>query len=151
MRTSILLALTFILMVCLQNTATASGLPSPTHKGEENMGHQNETLRTIHSLRSTHGNFSDKEVTDEDLRTILNAAVRAANSSARQCYSIVVIEDRKLMKQVTQYAGSKALIFCVDYNRLIDTAGYLGYTYDAGRYGTSLPPPIQFWPLKPPL
>jgi nitroreductase len=120
-------------MGCLQSTATASGLPSSTDKGEGKMGHQNETLRTIHSLRSTHGNFSDKEVKDEDLRTILNAAIRAANSSARQCYSIVVVEDRKLMKQVTGYAGSKVLIFCVDYNRLIDTARYLGYTYDVGR------------------
>ena len=133
MRTSILLALTFMMIACLQNAVTASGLPSPAHRGEDKMGHQNETLRTIHTLRSTHGNFSDKEVTDEDLRTILNAAVRAANSSARQAYSIVVIEDRELMKQVTQYAGSKALIFCVDYNRLIDTARYLGYTYDVGK------------------
>lgn len=132
MKTLSLLAIVFILMPCWQNSATASGLSSPKDKGKEELGHQNETLRTIHSLRSTHGNFSDKEIADRDLRTILSAAVRAANSSGRQCYSIIVIEDKELMKQVTQYAASKALVFCVDYNRLKDTARYLGHNYDVG-------------------
>ena len=42
----------------------------------------NETLKTIHSLRTIHGNFSDQEVSSEDLNTILEACVRAANASA---------------------------------------------------------------------
>ncbi len=133
------LLMSFSFAFCEADTGTddsSHGQPSPkaseTVEGGQKMNHQNETLRTIHSLRSTHGNFSDKEIKDEDLQTILNAAVRAANSSARQCYSIIVIEDKKLMKQVIGYTGSKALVFCVDYNRLIDTARYLGHTYDVG-------------------
>jgi len=93
------------------------------------MDRQNETLGTIHSLRSTHGNFSEKEVSDEDLRTIINAALRAANASARQSYSIIVVEDRELMRKLCGFKGSKALAFCIDYNRIIDTARYLGHTF----------------------
>ncbi len=89
----------------------------------------NETLKTLHSLRSIHGNFSDREVSGEDLQAILNASVRAANASARQAYSIIVVEDRDLMRQLCGYAASKLLLFCVDYNRLTATAEYLGHTY----------------------
>jgi nitroreductase len=64
------------------------------------MSSQNETLITIHSLRSTHGDFSEKEISAEDVQTIVTAAVRAANASARQSYSIVVVEDRELMKKL---------------------------------------------------
>lgn len=89
----------------------------------------NVTLKTIHSLRSIHGNFSSKEVTQEDLETILNACVRAANSSNRQSYSIVVVEDREVMREFLGYEGSKALIFCVDFNRIIDTAKHLNNSF----------------------
>ena len=89
------------------------------------MNHQNETLETIHSLRSTHGNFTEQEVSDEDFQAILAAAVRAANASARQSYSIVVVEDSALIKQLCGYVGSKGLVFCVDYTRIIDTAELL--------------------------
>ncbi len=83
----------------------------------------NETLQTIHSLRTIHGSFSQQDVTAEDLRTILEACMRAANASARQSYSIIVLEDKQSMAKLG-YTGSKALIFCVDYNRIIDMAGY---------------------------
>jgi len=89
----------------------------------------NETLKTLHSLRSIHGDFSDRDVTGEDLQAILNASMRAANASARQSYSIIVVEDRDLMKQLCGYAASKLLLFCVDYNRIIATAEHLGHTY----------------------
>ena len=91
----------------------------------------NETLKTIHSLRSTHGDFSEQEIARSDLETILEACVRAANASARQSYAIVVVEDREMMKKLCGYAGSKALLFCVDYNRIIDTAAHLGYDFAA--------------------
>ena len=84
----------------------------------------NETLRTIHSLRTIHGNFSRREVTKQDLQIILEAAMRAANASARQSYSIVVLEDRGEMKKLG-YQGSKALVFCVDYTRIRDAAEFL--------------------------
>jgi nitroreductase len=85
----------------------------------------NETLQTIRSLRTIHGNFSRRDVPAEDLQTILEACMHAANASARQSYSIVVLEDRQTMAKLG-YVGSKALIFLVDYNRIIDAAEYLG-------------------------
>ena len=88
----------------------------------------NETLTTIHSLRTIHGNFSEREVSKQDLQTILHAAMRAANASARQSYSIVVLEERETMKKLG-YTGSKALVFCVDYNRIQDTADYLNQSF----------------------
>jgi hypothetical protein len=33
------------------------------------------------------------------------------------------------MKEVCHYVASKALVFCVDYNRLIDLADHLGYAF----------------------
>jgi nitroreductase len=91
----------------------------------------NETLQTIHNLRSIHGNFSSREITQEDLGLILDGCVRAANASCRQSYSIIVIEERDMMKELCGYAGSKALVFCVDYNRIINTAEHLGQQFSA--------------------
>jgi nitroreductase len=88
----------------------------------------NETLKTIHDLRTIHGNFSSREVSGKDLQIIIDACVRAANASARQSYSIVVLDDREVMKKLG-YVGSKALVFCVDYNRLIGAAAYLGHKF----------------------
>ena len=88
----------------------------------------NETLATIHNLRTIHGNFTEREISKQDLETILHAATRAANASARQSYSIVVLEDRETMKTLG-YTGSKALVFCVDYNRIQDAADYLDHPF----------------------
>ena len=90
----------------------------------------NETLQTIHSLRTIHGNFSDRDITEQDLQTILEAAMKTANASARQSYSIVVVENRETMRKLG-YVGSKALVFCVDYTRIADTAAYLNREFDA--------------------
>jgi len=91
----------------------------------------NETLKTIHSLRTIHGNFSSQEVKDEDVKTILDACVRAANASARQSYSIVVVKDRDLMGKLSGFSGSRTLIFCADYTRLLGTAEHLNQTFGA--------------------
>ena len=95
----------------------------------------NETLKTIHGLRSVR-RFSRKEIPEEDLTTILNAAVRAANAGGRQGYAIVVVRDRAAMKHFG-YVGSRLLVFCVDYNRIADTADALGYTFSIGGSGLS--------------
>jgi nitroreductase len=79
----------------------------------------NETLRTIYSLRTIHGDFSERDVTEADLTTILEAGVRAANASGRQSYAIVVLDDRARMKDLFSYQGSRALIFCVDFTRIM--------------------------------
>jgi nitroreductase len=90
------------------------------------------TLETLTSLRSIHGNFSDREVTPQDLQTILDCAIRAANASNRQSYSIVVVEDSDAILNCCGYRGSKALLFCVDFNRLVALAEHTGHSYDAG-------------------
>lgn len=89
----------------------------------------NETIKTIQNLRTIHGNFADKDISDSDLDAILKAAVCAANSSARQGYSIIVISDKEKMKQISEYVGARLLIFCVDFTRLVDLAEHLGHKF----------------------
>ena len=92
-------------------------------------GPVNETINTIKNLHTTHGNFSDKEIPDEEIELIRESCLRAANSSNMQTYSIVVVKDRALIKSTCGYQGSCMMLFCVDYNRLIASAESLGLTY----------------------
>jgi nitroreductase len=89
----------------------------------------NETLKTLHKLRTIHGNFTERAVPDEQIEQILGASIRAANSSNMQTYSIVVVKDRRKMKQVCQYEGGCLLLYCVDYNRLKAGASSLGHPF----------------------
>lgn len=89
----------------------------------------NPTLDTLKRLRTIHGNFTDQPISSEDVATILETATRAANASNRQSYSIVVVDDPEIMKQLTGYQGSRLLLFCVDFNRLTGTAARLGHDY----------------------
>lgn len=89
----------------------------------------NETLKTIGSLRTIHGNFLNKEIPDAEVQQILQASIRAANASNMQSYSIIVVKDRALMKQVCTYQGGCMFLYCVDFNRLKDSAEHLGYSY----------------------
>jgi len=91
----------------------------------------NDTLKTINSLRSIHGNFSEKELSEADLNQILEASIRAANASARQSYSIIVLDDHKKMQKLFGYQDSRALVYCVDFNRIGQTAKHLGYDFDS--------------------
>lgn len=87
----------------------------------------NETIKIIEKLKTVR-NFSHKTVSDEHLSIILKSCVNAATASARQSYSIIVIDDKAVMKEIG-YVGDKMLVFCVDFNRLIDSADYLGFQY----------------------
>ena len=87
----------------------------------------NETLKTIYNLRSIR-NYSEKEISTENLNLIIEASVRAANASSRQSYSIVVIDDEDLLKKYF-YNANKGLLYCVDFNRIIDAAKYLDHTF----------------------
>jgi len=89
----------------------------------------NETVKTIRSLRTIHGNFLDKPLPESALQTILQASIRAANASNMQSYSIVVVKDRAKMKAVCTYRGSCMLLYCVDFNRLRASGESLGYSY----------------------
>lgn len=61
---------------------------------------ENGTLNSIFTLKSTR-KFAKKEIPCAILDTILNAALRAGNSGNRQVYSIIVIEDPKLLKNIS--------------------------------------------------
>ncbi len=85
----------------------------------------NETLKTIHSLRTIHGDFSDKQVPAEQVQAILDASIRAANASNAQTYSIVVSRDAAKIQKLTGYRGTCLLLYCADYTRLADVAKHL--------------------------
>lgn len=87
----------------------------------------NETIAVIQSLKTVR-NFSDKNIPEEQLSLILKSCVNAATASARQTYSIIVVDDKVVMKEIG-YVGNKMLIFCVDFNRVIDAAEYLEFQY----------------------
>lgn len=90
----------------------------------------NETIEIIENLKTVR-KFSDKNIPEEHLTLILKACVNAATASARQTYSIIVVDDKEVMKEIG-YVGNKMLVFCVDFNRVIDTAEYLGFQYKHG-------------------
>jgi len=98
-------------------------------KSRQTRDHANETLNTIHSLRTIHGNFTEREIPDETIQTILHSSVRAANSSNMQSYSIVVVRDRNTMHELCGYSGSCLLLYCVDFTRLKECAVALGDSY----------------------
>ncbi len=87
----------------------------------------NETITLIENLKTVR-KFTDQPITKEHMSLILNSCVNAASASARQTYSIIVIDDKAVMKEIG-YVGDKMLVFCVDLNRMMDTARYLGYEY----------------------
>jgi nitroreductase len=89
----------------------------------------NETLRTIQDLHSTHGGFSETPLGKEDLETILQASVRAANAGNAQNYAIIVTEDQALMKEVCGCQAPVMLVYCVDVQRNMDLASHLGLAY----------------------
>ena len=93
----------------------------------KNENEMNDTLKTIFNLKSIR-NYSDKEISKVNLDIIIRASVRAANASGRQSYSIIVIDDKDLLKKYF-YSANKGLLFCVDYNRIIDAAEYLNHTF----------------------
>jgi len=71
----------------------------------------NEALDVIQGLRSTHV-ILEKEIAESDLETILTSSVRAANGSARQSYSITVVEEKQVLKELF-YGAKEALVYCV--------------------------------------
>ena len=85
-----------------------------------------ETLETIYKLHTTHGNFLKKPIEDEKIDAIIDAAVRAANASARQSYSIITLRSSEQVQATLGGSGAAALIFCVDFNRLIDLSRAVG-------------------------
>jgi FMN reductase [NAD(P)H] len=89
----------------------------------------NETLETINRLRTIRrGNFNDTPISQEAQESILAACIRTANASARQSYSIIVLDDT--IKKELKYPGSVALLFCVDFSRLKLAADFLNLPFE---------------------
>lgn len=91
------------------------------------------------NLRTIHGNFSDEKISEENLNYILESSVKAANSSARQAYSIIIVREKETMKEMG-YSGALMLVFCVDYyrqNRLAEYHGFHPWPLDMGNFVTS--------------
>jgi len=95
----------------------------------------NETLKTLQNIRTIHGNFNDENISDEDLETILQTALRAPNAGNMQTYSIISIKDKDVMKELFSYKGSIALVFCADHNRHVAVAEHLGYNFKPNTIG----------------
>ena len=112
-----------------RNAQQATAEEKPKNPAADQARQVNETLKTIQSLRTIHGNFKDQAIPDETIDLIVHSCLRAANSSNMQTYSIVVVKDREKMRQVCTYAGSCMLLFCVDYTRLRAGAASLGHPY----------------------
>lgn len=92
-------------------------------------------LDLLHSLRTIHGTFADQAVAEDDMERILAAAVRAANSSARQCYSIIRLGGVERVQEVCAYAAPQALVFLADFTRINDEARRRGFAaYQPGLF-----------------
>ncbi len=115
----------------LHSTALAGGgLLTVSASAQSQSAAPNDTIKTIHSLRSIHGNFVNKPIPEAALETIIQASLRTANASNNQSYSIIVIKDRAAMRNVCGYQGGCLLLYCADYTRMMVCAEALGYSYD---------------------
>ncbi len=110
------------------NAAGTNAVTGPTYIE----GPVNDTINTILNLHSTHGNFSKKDIPDNEIELIKESCVRAANSSNMQTYSVVIMRNREMMQKLCGYQGSCLMLFCADYNRLVSGAGSLGLSYFPG-------------------
>lgn len=109
-----------------------SGLALLDSASAEQSAPPNDTIRTLQSLRTIHGNFLDKPLPEPALKAILQSSIRTANASNAQTYSIIVVKDRAMMKNVCGYQGGGMLLYCADFNRLKASAEALGHPYDPG-------------------
>jgi FMN reductase (NADPH) len=85
----------------------------------------NDTIRTILEHRSIRS-FLDKEITEEQIRTIVECAQAASTSSFVQAYSIIGVKNPKRKAELAKLAGNQTyveknghfFIFCLDLHRL---------------------------------
>jgi hypothetical protein len=109
----------------------AAAVAPPRAAAEPNAGPsakvgQNETSKTIRSLGTIHGDFSDKQAPDEAVQTILNTSVRAARASAMQSYSVAVVREAAIMSKLTGYRGSWLPLYRVSRTRFVNCAPHFG-------------------------
>ena len=92
---------------------------------------KNETLDTIQSLRTTHWDFNEKQVSQADVETIIGHGLRAANSDNLTDYSVVVVTDPAILNTMTGgESNGKAvtcLVYAIGHTRIVKCARALGY------------------------
>ncbi len=94
----------------------------------------NETLSLLKNHRSVR-QFTNQQVTDEQLNTIISTAQRASTSSNVQAYTVIAITEPELRGKLALLAGNQEyvercsvfLVWCADLYRLKQvTAPHLG-------------------------
>ena len=89
-----------------------------------------ETMKTLNNLRSVRVFDQNKRISEETMKMILEASVRAATASHRQSYAIIDIDDREVIRSTFGNNGDRALLYCVDIDRLEQLARRLGVVFD---------------------
>jgi len=78
-----------------------------------------ETLQAINKRSSYRGNFADKEVSREQLKTIVQAGIQAPSGCNAQTTGFVIVDDKDIIKQIASLCqkdfvyGAPAIIVCV--------------------------------------
>lgn len=87
----------------------------------------NETLELIYARKSIRA-FTEREISPEDKRTILEAAVQAPSAGNMNLYTVLDITDQALKDRLAVTCdnqpfiakGKLVLVFCADYRRWYD-------------------------------
>lgn len=98
----------------------------------------NATIQTILEHRSIR-QFTDQKIEQEKIDLILRAACNGSTTGNMQLYSIIVSEDKEMMRQLSPYHFNQPiatnaplmLTFCADFNRFNRYCEYRGATTDA--------------------
>src|SRR5690625_667779 len=84
----------------------------------------NETIRLLHGHRTIR-KFTEEQLTDEEVKTIVEAGQRASTSSNVMAYSIIGITDGNLKKELRKVSGQPYVekngylfVICADLNRI---------------------------------
>lgn len=82
----------------------------------------NEVIRTRRSVRR----FTEQKITEEEINTLLHAAMNAPSACRKDPWDFYVIENEEVLEQLkassryTNYTAPLAVIVCGDRNRFLD-------------------------------
>lgn len=87
----------------------------------------NEVIRQLHERKSVRA-FADREISPEDKREILNAAMAAPTAGNQQMYTIIDVTDEALKQRLAETCDHQpfiakaklVLIFCADFQKWYD-------------------------------
>ena len=99
----------------------------------------NETIDLMKSHRSIR-KFTDRDVDDQTLKTVIAAAQCAATSHFVQAYMVIRVRDRRKRQAIAELAGPQVwvarapvfLVFCADFNRLASASSMHASSVEQG-------------------